>query len=440
MSSLGLRRTMNRRKKVAVIGIGRVGLPLALVLSDSGYEVHGVGRNEEKMKPLYKGIMPFKEEGANTLLKKYIGKLFFPTTDYSVIKDCDFIILTLGTPIDENMNPIYDQIDAALESAKPYFKKEQTLILRSTVSPKSTEYVSQIINSIPGMRVGKNFYIAFCPERIAEGYAVDEIKSIPQIIGASDKKSAKKAQELFKKLGAETILTDDVTAELAKLFTNMYRYISFAIANEFMVLADNYHRDIYEIVNLVNYKYRRGGLTLPGFTGGPCLFKDGFFLISDLPFTDLISTSWKINESIPLLLIKKVRERMKLEKKKTVILGLAFKAEIDDIRESLSFKVRKALLRERANIVLHDPYIKDYVNQPIEEDVYKAIEGADLLFIATNHKQYKQLDIKKIQKLVKKNCVICDVWNVFKTDKIVFTVNHLVSNDTRKTKNANHSK
>ena len=248
---------------------------------------------------------------------------------------------------------------------------------------------------------------------------------MPQIIGAIDKKSAKKASELFKKMGAETIITDDVSAELAKLFTNMYRYINFAIANEFMVLANSFNKDIYEIVNMVNYKYKRGGLSLPGLTGGPCLFKDGFFLISDLPFSDLISTSWKINESVPLLLVKWVRERIKLKGKKAVILGLAFKSEIDDIRESLSFKVRKALIRERARIFLHDPFVKTYVNQEIEKDVYKAVEGADILFIATNHKEYRDLDIAKIRKLVAKNCIICDVWNVLKTDKIVFTVNKL---------------
>lgn len=416
------------KSKIAIIGIGRVGLPLALVFAEEGYTAYGIGRNELKIQSLREGNMPFIEKEAGRLLKKHVGKKFFPTTDYGVITDCAYIILTLGTPIDENMNPVYDQINSVLQTCAPYLKKNQVLILRSTVSPKTTEYVKLFINDISGLEVGENFYLAFCPERIAEGFSIEETKTIPQIIGGVDRKSAKKAQELFKNIGVETILTDDVSAELAKLFTNMYRYINFGIANEFMVLADNFHRDIYEIVNLVNYKYKRGGLSLPGLTGGPCLFKDGFFLISDLPFTDLISTSWKINESIPLLLVKRVRERMKLEGKKTVILGLSFKSEIDDIRGSLSFKVRKALLRERANVFLHDPFVKEYVYQEIEKDVYQVIEKADLLFIAVNHREYKSLNIQKVKKLVNKNCVICDVWNVFKTDKIVFTINHLANN------------
>ena len=215
-------------------------------------------------------------------------------------------------------------------------------------------------------------------------------------------------------------VSDDISAELAKLFTNMYRYINFAVANEFMILAGNYHRDIYQIVELVNRNYKRGGLAVPGLTGGPCLFKDGFFLVGDVPFADLIVTSWKINESVPLFLIKKIRERTRLEGKKVVILGLAFKAEIDDIRESLAFKVKKAFERERAKVYLHDPYVPGYQN-----DLDETLGGADLIFLATNHEYYKKMDRELVRKLVSKACVICDVWNVFETNKIIFTVKSL---------------
>ena len=415
----------NKPSVVAVIGVGRVGFPLSLALAnEKNIKVYGIGKNQEKVNEIIKGIMPFVEKGAATLLKKHIGKKFFATTDYSVISKSEYIILTLGTPVDENMNPVYSQINESLVSAIPHFRSGQTLMLRSTVSPRTTKYVEAFIEDNSTLKVGKDFFVAFCPERIAEGNTINEIKLIPQIIGADDKKSLQKADEFFKKIGITTMLTDSISAELAKLFTNMYRYINFAIANEFMVLAHNYHRDIYEITNLVNYKYKRGGLNVPGLTAGPCLFKDGFFLISDLPYGDLISTSWKINESIPMFLIRLIRERVKLKNKKATILGLAFKAEIDDIRLSLSFKVRNALLRERAEVVLHDPYVKDYANQRIEKDVYKAVKDADILFIATNHNSYKKLNIKKIKKLVKKDCIVCDVWNVLGTGKIVYRINY----------------
>lgn len=416
---------MNKNGIVGVIGIGRVGLPLALVLAKDKFFVYGIGRNAQRIEEINNGKMPFYEKGAEHILKKTVGKNFIATTDYSFIKKCDYVILTLGTPVDENMNPVYDQINEAVEQAKPYLKPSQTLILRSTVSPRTTQYVKSLVGDIQGLNVGRNFFLAYCPERIAEGRAIEETMTIPQIIGGVDKKSTKIASEFFKKIGVETILTDDISAELAKLFTNMYRYINFAISNEFMVLADNYHRDIYEIIRLVNHHYKRGGLALPGLTGGPCLFKDGFFLISDLPFGDLISTSWKINESIPLLLIKRIRERMKLSGKKAVILGLAFKSEIDDVRESLSFKVRKALLREKAEVILHDPYVKTYINQDVVQDVYEAVKGADVLFIATNHKAYKRLNIKKLKFLVNKRCIVCDIWNVLGTGKIVYSLNYM---------------
>lgn len=411
-------------KKIAIIGIGRVGLPLGLAFAESGYKVFGVDVRPDIITTLKNGKMPFIEKGGLLLLKKHIDKNFIPTIDYSLAKDCDYIILTLGTPVDENMNPSMTQINSALNSLKRYFRPRQTLILRSTVYPGTTQYVKFFLNKIKKIQVGKNFCLAFCPERIAEGKAIKELKEIPQIIGGIDKASTKKAIELFKNFKVTCLPTDDLSAELAKLFTNMYRYISFAIANEFMVIASSYHRDIYEIVKLVNQDYKRGGLAVPGFTAGPCLFKDGFFLINDLPFADLISTSWKVNEAIPLFLVSKIRQRMKLENKKAVVLGLAFKANIDDTRESLSTKVIKALERERAQVFLHDPLIKEH-----RGNLEKKLKDADLVFIATPHDWYRQnLTARKLKSLVKKSCIVCDIWNVFKTNKIIFALSGLLNN------------
>lgn len=415
-----------RKLTIALVGIGRVGLPLALFLSEKGHTVYGLDIDQEKIILLSKKQMPFMEEGGKELLAKHLGKSFFVSTNFANISKAKVIILTLGTPVDENMNPSLVQIDKALATAKPYLKKGQLLILRSTVSPGTTDYVRSSLNEA-GFKVGTNFYLAFCPERIAEGKSLSELSRIPQIVGGVDKISTLKAAEFFKELDIEVNLSDSVSAELAKLFTNMYRYINFAIANEFMILAGNYHRDVYQIVDLVNKNYKRGGLALPGLTGGPCLFKDGFFLIGDVPFADLIVTSWKINESIPLFLIKKVRERTKLEGKKAVILGLAFKAEIDDIRESLAFKVKKALERERAKVFLHDPYVPGYQN-----DLDEILKDADLIFLATNHNYYKKMDIALVKKLVAKSCVICDVWNIFRTNKIIFTFKSLENRLSKK--------
>lgn len=419
-------RKVLEKRTVAVVGIGRVGLPLALFLADKNHTVYGLDVDTQKINLISQGEMPFIEEGAEELLKKHINKSLFVSTDFSTISKAKIIILTLGTPVDENMNPSLVQIDKALNSIKPYLSANQLLILRSTVSPGTSSYVGSYINDIGKLKVGSNFFLAFCPERIAEGKSLKELGEIPQIVGGVDRNSTQKASEFFQNLGIEVNKADDISAELAKLFTNMYRYINFAIANEFMILAGNHNRDIYKIVDLVNKNYKRGGLAMPGLTGGPCLFKDGFFLISDVPFADLIATSWKINESIPLFLINKIRARRKLEGKKAVILGLAFKADIDDIRESLAFKVNKALERERAKVYLHDPYIKEY-----QTDLKQTLKDADFVFIATNHSFYKKLDIAQVKNLVSKNCVICDVWNVFKTNRIIFTINSLEIQKTK---------
>jgi len=415
----------------AVVGIGRVGLPLALFLADKGFTVNGVDVDSQKVNLIAAGKMPFLEEGAPVLLKKHLNKSFFVSSDFKNIAPVKTIILTLGTPVDENMNPSLVQIDKALELSRPYFTKGQLLILRSTVSPSTTGYVKSYLNDLKGIKVGTNFFLAFCPERIAEGKSLKELAEIPQIVGGVDRASSRRAAEFFKNLGIEVNISDDISAELAKLFTNMYRYINFAIANEFMILAGDYNRDIYKIVDLVNKNYKRGGLALPGLTGGPCLFKDGFFLVGDVPYTDLITTSWKINESVPLFLIKKIRERTKLEGKKAAILGLAFKAEIDDIRESLAFKVKKALERERSKVYLHDPYVPGYQN-----DLDEVLGSADLIFLATNHAYYRKLEFAKVKKLVSKNCVICDVWNVFNTNRIIFTVKSLENHLSRKNNNS----
>ncbi len=411
-------------KTVSIVGIGRVGLPLALVLAEEKFNVYGIGRNIEKIEELKKGNMPFMESGAKPLLKKHINKGFIPTTDYSIIEESDIIVLTLGTPIDENMNPVLNQINDAFDKIIPHLKKGQLIILRSTVSPRTTIYVKDKIEIKTKYRIGKSLYLTFCPERIAQGFAIEETKSIPQIIGGIDVASAKKAKQFYQSFGVKCLLTDSTSAELAKLYTNMYRYISFAISNEFMVIAENFNRNVHEIINLVNTGYKRGGLALPGLTAGPCLFKDGFFLVNDNPYLDLITASWKVNESMPLFLVKKIRERVKLKNKKVVILGLAFKPENDDIRESLSFKIRKALLREHAQVILHDPFVKKYERQQVLSSLSEAVVGADVVIIATKHKTYEK-NKNKIAKLLNKKSYICDVWNVFGIDKLVFTVNQI---------------
>jgi UDP-N-acetyl-D-mannosaminuronic acid dehydrogenase len=396
------------RNNIAIFGLGRVGLPLALSFAEAGDSVIGVDINEKRISDLEKRVMPFIEEGADPLLKRHVGKSFIPTLDSRyAIKNSDYLILTLGTPIDEKFNPVFSYIDKFMEGATPHLGEGKTLILRSTVTPGTTERLARNIERKTSLKVGKNIYVAHCPERLIEGKAIEEIREIPQIIGALDKESKLKAKRLFSKLTDKILLTDTRSSELAKLFTNMYRYINFAIGNEFMVLAQEQDRDIYEILRLVNKGYKRGGLMTPGLTAGPCLFKDGFFLLRNNPFSDLITTSWRINETIPGYLIDEVKSEIDLEGEKVALLGMAFKADIDDFRESLSYKA--------SNVHTHDPYLKG-------EELDSVLDGSGVVFLAVAHSAYKHLDENYLRERVKSGCLVVDIWNHFNKGKILFKI------------------
>jgi len=177
------------------------------------------------------------------------------------------------------------------------------------------------------------------------------------------------------------------------------------------------NKNIYEILELVNKNYKRGGIPQPGFAAGPCLYKDGFFLLSNIPFNELISVSWHINENLPLYLISKIKEKVDLKNKKVAILGMAFKKNIDDTRNSLSFKLKKAFLREQCEVKLHDPFIKEY-----NHEIFSVLDGADIVVFAMNHDEYKKIDKEFLKKHVAKNCIICDVWNIVSGGRILYFI------------------
>lgn len=404
-----------RKESVAVVGLGRVGLPLALAFVRAGFRVDGIDVSEALIRLLLEKRMPFLEEGAQELLERYVGTSFIPSSNIGVIHEVEAIILTLGTPVDEHMNPTFSQIESAMKGMLPHLRPGHLIALRSTVSPGTTEYLGRFIEKHAPYRIGRDIFLAFCPERIAEGKSLEEIPGVPQIVGGLDSESTQRAKKLFHRIIKTVLTTDARTAELAKLFCNMYRYIDFAIANEFMMIAQQHERDIYEIVDLVNRGYKRGGLKQPGLTGGPCLYKDGFFLVSKIPFNELISSAWKINETVPGYLIEQIKKVKQVDGSKVAILGLGFKKNIDDTRNSLSFKAKKIFYAEGAEVHLHDPFVQS-------EPLIEALTDADVILVAMNHEYYRNLDLTDIKKHAKKDAVVCDIWNVFKTGKILFSL------------------
>lgn len=414
---------MNKQtiNNIVIVGIGRVGLPLGLVLAKEGFNVTGIDVDEERLKQLRHQKMPFIEEGAESLLKKFYGKRLIVDNENflpQALSQASTIILTLGTPMNDNFSPDVTQITGFLDQFSDYLKKGQLLILRSTVTPGTTEFLVKFLKEKYNWIIGKDLYLAYCPERIAEGKAIQELYEIPQIIGTVEERSAKVAANVFNKLTKKMLFTDSRSAELAKLYCNMYRYVDFAIGNEFMLIADSHKRDIYEILRLVNDGYKRGGLKGPGFTAGPCLVKDGFFLLDKSPYLDLVAAAWRLNENIPGFLLSKIQKELgSLDRKKVALLGLSFKKDIDDIRYSLSIKLQNYLLTEGARVFAHDPLIKS-------QSLNECLKDADLVIVAVNHNSYLKLRLKNIKKLVKKNCLISDIWNIFGTGKIFFYTNN----------------
>jgi len=406
-------------KGVSVIGIGRVGLPLALYLAEKRFNVYGIDIDERIVTSCKNGKIPFYEKDMRELLEKTLNKSFFPVNDYKYVAETKVIILTIGTPVDEHLNPVFSYLEDAIKRLLPYLQNGHLLILRSTISPGTTQHLKRMIEEETGFQVGKDVYLAFCPERIAEGYSLEELPNIPQIVGGVDEKSTSSAAEFFLKVTSKVLVSDSVSAELAKLFTNMYRYIDFAIANEFMMIAEQFDRDIYEIIDLVNRDYKRAGLKKPGFTAGPCLYKDGFFLISKTPYSELITTSWKIHETLPAFLIERIKSMKDIRGSKVALLGLSFKKNIDDTRNSLAYKAKKIFLLEECKVHLHDPILKI-------GDLSAVLEGSDILFFAVDHDFYRERGFGYMSKLIKKDAIICDIWNIMGKGKIIFR-NHEIA-------------
>lgn len=412
-----------QRANIAVLGVGRVGLPLALVLADKGFQVTGIDVDSYRIDLLKHRIMPFMEEGAEPLLKKHSGKnfqIFSQEHTDRIITENEVIIFTLGTPIDDTYSPNFSDIEKLIRRIAPVLKPGHTIILRSTVSPGATEQLARQLEEQTKLSIGKTIFLAYCPERIAEGKSIKELAQIPQIIGSLDEVSAKKAAEIFEEIAPEILFTNPKSAELAKLFCNMYRYIDFAIGNEFMMIAESYGCDIYQVLNLVNKNYKRGQLKSPGFTAGPCLVKDGFFLIDKSPYMELVTAAWRLNENIPGYLLSRIKAEIKdLHKKKVAILGLAFKKNIDDIRYSLSPKLQRYFLAEGAKVFVHDPFID---SQLLED----TIDDADILILGIDHDAFKDLSLAYLKSLVSDKCLIFDIWNMFGTGKILFYLKDII--------------
>jgi UDP-N-acetyl-D-mannosaminuronic acid dehydrogenase len=382
---------------VVLGGGGHVGLPLSLAFAKAGLRVGIYDTNQATLDMIAAGEMPFMENGADDLLREVLpsGRLVFGA-DGSMIERTTNLVVVIGTPVDEFLGPSMTIFEKAVDQISPHLRDGTLVALRSTVYPGTTGYVAQHL-----AERGNRVDVAFCPERIAEGHALEELHSLPQIIGADDDRAAERATELFGKLAKKTIRTTTKEAELAKLFTNTWRYMKFAVANQFFTIAHSAGVDYTNILRAIREDYPRAAdLPGPGFAAGPCLFKDTMqlsaFTADHFP---LGQAAMQVNEGLPAYIVAALERRYGGLGGKTVgILGMAFKAESDDPRASLSYKLRKLLSWAGARVVCTDPYVQDERLTTLE----CVVEESDILILAAPHKAYRGLAVGGVD--------VVDVW------------------------------
>jgi UDP-N-acetyl-D-mannosaminuronic acid dehydrogenase len=379
-------------------GCGHVGLPLAIAFADRGAQVAVYDVNPLAVAEVSSGRMPFLESGAAPMLERAIasGRLV-ASADPAIVGSAEHVIVVVGTPVDEHLNPDQQAVPRALAGCADYLRDGQLLILRSTVYPGVTALVEKVV-----AKLGKAIDVAFCPERIAEGKAMTELFDLPQIVSARHDEAFKRAAALFGLLTDSQVRMTPEEAELAKLFTNVWRYIKFATANQLYMIANDRGLDFERIRQGLMLDYPRAAdMPGPGFAAGPCLFKDTMQLAAFNNNNFVLGhTAMMINEGMPLYLVDRLKRRFDLESMTVGILGMAFKGSSDDIRSSLAYKLKRVLTSAAAGVRCTDPYVTvDESLTPLDE----VVDSCDLLIIAAPHPEYADLTTSK---------PVVDIWGL----------------------------
>ncbi|WP_203600897.1 nucleotide sugar dehydrogenase [Streptomyces sp. SID9727] len=378
-------------------GCGRVGLPLGIALASRGMAVILYDINESAVATVNRGVLPFGEpDAAEPLATAVRDERLRAVTDPAWVAEAETVVVIVGTPVDEHLNPDIGAVPRAIEQVADHLRDGQLLILRSTVHPGVTALAEKVLASR-----GLDIDVAFCPERIAEGRAMTELFSLPQIVAARSERAYRRSERFFRTLTEQTVRLAPEEAELAKLFTNTWRYIKFAAANQFWVMANDAGLDFDRIRNAITHDYPRAAdLPGPGFAAGPCLFKDTMqlaaFSRNNFP---LGHSAMLVNEGLPLYLADRLETRYDLSGLTVGILGMAFKAGSDDPRASLSFKLRKILALKARETLCSDPYVTDDRFLPLDE----VLARADLLVIGAPHPEYRELPTQ---------APVVDIWGI----------------------------
>ena len=388
-------------------GAGHVGVPLVLSFAAKGLTVNINDINEQTLATLKAGRVPFIENGAQPLLAKALAdKSLFFTSRPSEISTKGPVIVTIGTPVDEFLNPVRDVVMKCIDALLPYLHDGQLLVLRSTLYPGTTDWIDGHLQ-----RQGRKLKVAFCPERIAQGHGIEELARMPQLISGTSPEAEREAAALFGRIAPEITLLKPIEAEFAKLFNNAYRYIEFAVTNQFYLIAKSAGLDYKVILQAMKHNYPRAqSIPAPGFAAGPCLVKDTMQLLAFARNEFALgNAAIMVNEGLPLHIVGHLRRSYDLGQMTVGLLGMAFKAESDDSRASLSYKLKKALANSARSVLTTDPLVTDDPELlPLDE----VIARSDLLILCTPHRIYKNADFK--------GKPMVDVWGSLENANVVY--------------------
>jgi UDP-N-acetyl-D-mannosaminuronic acid dehydrogenase len=384
--------------EVAIVGgCGHVGLPLGLAFASQGVSTLLYDINGDAVDLVNQGTMPFLEYGAQPILDSALGAgLISATKKPDAIALVENVVVVIGTPVSKHLTPDLTAVTTAVDDVFPYLQQNQLMILRSTVFPGVTQGVCDNLAS-----QGLELDLAYCPERIAEGRALTELFELPQIVAGFSERATKRAADLFRKLTPRIVYLEPMEAEVAKLITNFWRYIQFAAANQLYMLANDFKLDYEKIRAAIVQDYpRASGLPRAGFSAGPCLLNDTMQLaaFNNNHFT-LGQSAMNINEGLPLYVVSRLAQDHDLSQMTVGILGMAFKAETDDTRSSLSYKLKKILEFHSKEVLCTDPYVVDDRLVPLDE----VMERADLLVVGAPHREYADLEPGQ---------PVADVWGI----------------------------